>query len=178
MSLKVGDQIRIESYKHGDRFHRRWKTSTILKVGEPLVIANVDVQVVEADGTEHVFPDLAICFFSKVDWFHPVILFDSAAQVKQYYVDIASPYEWDECTKTLKYIDYDLDLIIQPDFSYEWIDQEEYQSNKVLYQYPALIEKRIAEEKLKLEQRVKKQQPPFSNEFARYWYHQSQSILK
>src|SRR5690606_19380837 len=129
-------------------FHRLWKASTVLKTGEPLIVANHDAQVVEADGVEHVFPGLAICLFSKMDWFHPVILFDSKERVKKYYVDIASPYEWDERKKTLKYVDYDLDLIIQPDFSYVWVDQDEYQRNKVLYKYPESVIKRIAKERI------------------------------
>lgn len=178
MSLKVGERIRIESYKYGDRLHRLWKESTVLKIGEPLIVANCNAQVVEADGSERVYPGLAICLFSKVDWFHPVILFDSEERVEKYYVDIASPYEWDQVRKTVRYVDYDLDLIIQPDLSYVWVDQEEYERHASLYHYPESIQKRITAERIRLEQRVKQKQPPFSNDFARHWYRQCQSILK
>ena len=42
-----GAVIRIESYKHGERLHRAWKKSLVLEKGEPLVIANYNVEVVE-----------------------------------------------------------------------------------------------------------------------------------
>lgn len=172
MSLKIGEPIRIESYKYGNRFHRMWKKSIVLKHDEPIIVANYDAQVVEADGFEHVHFGLAICLFSKIDWFHTVILFDSDHQLKQFYVDIASPYQLDEQQKILKYVDYDLDLIVHPDFSYYWVDQEEYQRHSVLYQYPESIKKRIAEERVRLERRVDDRQIPFSFSFAHYWLQQ------
>lgn len=178
MSLKVGDPIRIESYKYGNRFHRMWKESIVLKIDEPIIIANCDAQVVEADGDEHIFPGLAICLFSKIDWFHTVILFDLENQVNKFYVDIASPYQLDERKKILRYVDYDLDLIAHPDLSYTWVDQEEYQRHSILYQYPEPVKERIAKEQIRLERRIEHRQHPFSISFAQYWCYQYQLISK
>ncbi len=176
MSLKVGEPIRIESYKHGNRFHRMWKESIVLKIDEPMIVANCDAQVVEATGDEHIFPGLVIGFFSKIDWFHTLILFDSEDRVDKFYVNIASPYQLDERTKILQYVDYDLDLILNPDCSYTWVDQEEYQLHSVLYQYPESVKKRIAKEQMRLERKIKHRQPPFTIPFAEYWRHQYRLI--
>lgn len=178
MLIRVGDCIRIESYKHPHQLHRIWKASTVLKLGEPLIVANYNPEVIESNGFLHTYPGLAICLFSKINWFHPVIIFDSAYQVDQFYVDIASPYQWDQVTRTLSYIDYDLDLIVKPDFSFDWTDEEEYEYHATLYQYPESVRRKVAGAKKQLVRMVENQDGCFSIAFADYWCHQYLSLMK
>lgn len=177
MSLQIGDMIRIESYKYWNHLHRIWKASTVCKIGEPLIVANQDSVVVEANGFEHVFSGFAVCVFSKVDWFHTVMIFDEQDQLERFYINIASPYPWKH-EKTLQYTDFDLDLIVKPDFSYFWVDQEEYEEHKTLYRYPMSVQQKIKETQKELEQKILDHEEPFSLEFANHWYHQYRSLLK
>lgn len=172
MSVQIGDRIRIESFKHGNRLHRIWKASTVLKLGEPIIVANHNPEVIEADETQHTYPGLAICLFSQIHWFHPVIIFDAKNRIEKFYIDIASPYQWDRQRRTIQYVDYDLDLIVQPDFSYVWVDEEEYEYHQTLYQYPNDVKRKIAEVKPQLEEKVENQEEPFTLAFAYYWSRQ------
>ena len=70
-----GAVLRIESYKYGEHFHRMWKKSVVLKSGEPLIIANENVEVVEADGRKWRFPGLTIGCFHRTEWFHTLVVF-------------------------------------------------------------------------------------------------------
>lgn len=178
MHLKTGDIVRIESHKYRNRIHRIWKQSVILKVGEPLILANYNAQVIERDGKEWIFPGLAICCFSKHQWFHTVLLYDEKFQLKQYYCNMASPYEFDSNGYTLTYIDYDLDLIADPDLHYYWVDEDEFAHNSICYQYPASVIKQIRRAQSQLEEAIHRQEEPFTPEFATTWYHQYHSLNK
>lgn len=177
MSLQIGDMIRIESYKYGNHLHRIWKASKVCKIGEPLIVANHHAVVIEADGSEHVFSGIAVCVFSQVNWFHPVMIFNEQDQLERFYIDIASPYRWQH-ENTLQYTDFDLDLIVKPDFSYFWVDQEEYEEHKTLYRYPLSVQQKIEQTQKELEQKIIDHEKPFTLEFANHWYQQYQSLLQ
>ncbi|MGA9173391.1 MAG: DUF402 domain-containing protein [Thermoactinomyces sp.] len=172
MIPKKGDEIRIESLKYGNLIHRVWKKSVILQPGEHLILANYNAKVVEKNGVEWNFPGLAICLFSKRDWFHTVILYDDQFQLKEYYCNIASPYWWDEERNTLVYIDYDWDLIVKPNFQYQWVDGEEFEANRLIYGYPQTVVANVNRAKKELEDKVLRQEEPFTPDFAPFWYHQ------
>ncbi|WP_164491586.1 DUF402 domain-containing protein [Staphylospora marina] len=167
MNLKQGDTIRIESFKHGGTFHRAWKESVILRPEDPLILANHDAEVIEKDGRERIFPGLAVCHFSRRDWFHTVVLFDGEYRLKQYYCNIASPF-WLE-GKTLRYVDYDLDLVAEPDLTFRWLDEDEFSANRILYGYPDDLVRRIHDARNRLEERIRGREEPFGPGFAPFW---------
>lgn len=176
MLLQTGEIVRIESYKHEKQIHRIWKESIILKSGEPLILANYNAQVVEGDGKEWIFPGLSIVHFSSQRWFHTVLLYDEQFHLKNYYCNIASPYQFDCRRKTLTYVDYDLDLIVEPDFGYRWVDEDEFRENSVRYRYPAGVLEQVRLARQQLEETIHRREEPFTHEFAQTWYHQYLSL--
>jgi hypothetical protein len=56
-----------------------------------LILANYHTQMVEKDGDVWETSKLAVCHFSKLDWFHTVVLCAEAFQLKRYDVDNATP---------------------------------------------------------------------------------------
>jgi protein associated with RNAse G/E len=178
LSLQKGDIIRIESWKYGHLPHRFWEKSVLLHIGEPLLLANEDVQVVESDGSEWVFPGIAICYFSKYYWFNVILLYDKDPQLKSYYCNIASPYQLDAYQKTLSYVDYDLDLTAEVNLNFRWVDLEEYEHNSERYKYPSRIRQLVAHAQEQLEAIIRRREEPFTPEFAEYWYHQYISLKR
>ncbi|SEN73309.1 DUF402 domain-containing protein [Lihuaxuella thermophila] len=177
MQLQSGEIVRIESYKHGKKIHRIWKESVILKHGEPLILANYNAQVVERDGKEWIFPGLSIVHFSSQQWFHTVLLYDEQFRLKNYYCNIASPYQFvDGRPKTLTYIDYDLDLIVEPDLGYRWVDEDEFRENSVRYRYPAGVIEQVKLARRQLVEAIHQREEPFTRDFAQTWYHQYLSL--
>ncbi|WP_165875979.1 DUF402 domain-containing protein [Hazenella coriacea] len=176
--LTRGDVIQVLSMKHGNHFHRFWTESIVLQSGDPLIIANKDVVVLESGERELIFPNLSICYFSKRDWFNIVLIFDQQDRLEQYYCNMASPYQLDIQRRVISYIDYDLDLIIDPRFNYRWVDEDEFIKNQQMYHYPISIIEEVNKARLQLEQRVRLQEEPFTPTFATEWYHQYLSLKK
>jgi uncharacterized protein len=169
-SLNRGDIVRVQSYKYPNQFHRVWKKSIVLKVGEPIILANQNVEVVESDGREWIFPGLAVCCFFKEEWFNSVMLYKEEGGLKEIYCNLATPYQLDASQKILTYIDLDIDFIVHSDLTYQIVDQGEFVRNWIRYAYPteivSQVERTIAELKKKIEQK----QSPFHPSFAEDWY--------
>lgn len=167
--VKSGKVLSIVSFKHNGAFHRSWSRSVVLDPGEPLLLANRNVEVLESNGERWVTEGLAICQFYRYKWFNIILLMEKD-RLQRYYCNIASPIQIDK--GTLTYVDYDLDLIVDPSLNYTWLDEEEYQHNQKRMAYPEKLAQQIRQAASELERKVQLHQPPFHPEFVRQGYHQ------
>ena len=125
---KAGTDIKIQSYKHNGIMHRVWESTMVLKGTEQVIIgANDKTMVVESDGRTWITREPAICYFHSKHWFNIIgMLRDDGIH---YYCNISSPFVFEE--NAIKYIDYDLDLKVYPDMTYDVLDEDEYQFSTI-----------------------------------------------
>ncbi|WP_169713738.1 DUF402 domain-containing protein [Paludifilum halophilum] len=165
---KPGDILRIESYKHDGTLHRTWKRSVVLDGSDSLLLANKDVEVMEADGRRWISEGLAVCQFHRKHWFNTILLFGSEG-FHRYYCNIASPYRYEN--GKLVYIDYDLDLIADKHGYYRWMDTDEFEKNRCRMNYPIEVLDRVEEAVSELERRVRTCTHPFHPDFVQAGYY-------
>ncbi|MEG1495545.1 MAG: DUF402 domain-containing protein [Bacilli bacterium] len=156
--IKIGDQYVIHCYKHDGNIHRFWDEARLLEINDDyLVFGNDHTKVIEADGRTWKTKEPAIMYFFKNNWFNVI------GQYKKngiyYYCNIASPYILEG--KTIKYIDYDLDLRVFPDGSFKILDRGEYNYHKVKMSYSEDIDKVIKSELTVLIELAKAKEGPF-----------------
>lgn len=161
MNIHVGDKMTIHCYKHNGRIHRTWDEAVVLDVKKDvLVVANYKTKVTESDGRCHKTAEPAIIFFYKNRWFNVI------AQLKKkglyYYCNIATPYLIDD--DIIKYIDYDLDLRVFPDWGYRVLDKNEYNYHKQLMKYPPELDIILNKELKSLIEMEKNKVGPFDVE--------------
>ena len=140
MTLHIGDKLQIQCYKHNGKIHRAWDEAIVLDVKKDyIVFGNKKTNVTEAEGSYWKTKEPAILYFFKDRWFNVI------AQLKKdgiyYYCNIATPFVIEE--KTIKYIDYDLDLRIFPNGSYKILDRLEYKYHKRIMHYSEDLDKAI-----------------------------------
>lgn len=167
MCIKPGDVAPIFSYKHNKRLHRVWKHVEVLSVSDKcLIVANNRTKVIESDGRNWVTREPAICYFFKDYWFNII------AMIKQdgvhYYCNLSSPYVYDG--EAIKYIDYDLDVKIFPDYSYTILDRDEYNQHKRIMDYPEKLKEVIENQLNILLNMINNRFEPFNHENVKYWY--------
>ena len=145
-NIKVGDKLEIHCYKHNGKLHQLCDEAVVLAIDEEkIVVANNKAKLTEADGRSYHAKEPAILFFYKNHWFNII------GQLKRfglfYYCNIATPYIIDG--KTIKYIDYDLDLRVFPDGGFKVLDRNEYRYHKKIMRYTKeldlIIEKSLQE---------------------------------
>ena len=146
MNIKKGDRLKIECYKHNGYLDRTSDEATVIYADQDsLVVANNHTKLTEHDGKSHTTNEPAVLFFYKNKWYNII------GQLKKnglfYYCNIATPYIIDG--KTIKYIDYDLDLRVFPDGGFKVLDRNEYRYHKKIMRYTKeldlIIEKSLQE---------------------------------
>lgn len=130
--IKVGDKLKIYCYKHDGSLEHTSEEAIVLENNEEyLVCGNGRTKITEKDGRSHMTNEPAVLFFYKKHWFNII------GQLKKfglfYYCNIASPYIIDG--KSIKYIDYDLDLRVFPDGGFRVLDRNEYNYHKKIMHY-------------------------------------------
>lgn len=163
----AGSKMQIQSYKHNGQLHRIWENSTVLKATETIVIgANDRTQVTESDGRTWVTREPAICYFHAKHWFNIIgMLRDDGIH---YYCNISSPFVYDD--EALKYIDYDLDVKVYPDMTYDLLDEDEYEDHRQKMNYPVVLDRILHNNIEYLLRWVRQRKGPFAPDFIDGWY--------
>lgn len=163
----VGDVVQIHSYKHNGKIHRAWKEAIIVDVqNEYLIAANNRTKVTESDGRNWFTREPAICYFFKDHWFNVIGMLRNDGIY--YYCNICSPYLFEE--GAIKYIDYDLDVKVFPNYNYRILDKDEYERHRKKMRYPIEIENIIENELSILLDCIKEHKGPFKPGFVEHWY--------
>ncbi|MBD8500527.1 DUF402 domain-containing protein [Paenibacillus arenosi] len=166
----------VKSFKHDGHLHRMWMENWIVpkqmchqlhQQEDMLVLINCHTPIQEANGKQWISKVPAVTFFVPNQWFNIVALIEE--QGIRYYCNIASPaYQTDG---VITYIDYDLDVIRHSDGHIAIVDREEYDMNRLVYHYPDVVERRVAQGMEALMGRMRKGDTPFQDE-AVLWYYQ------
>ena len=172
--MKIGDKYKIHCYKHNGKINQASDEAVILDIFDDYIVCgNNRVIVTETDGRSYRTRELAIIFFYKNNWFNII------AQLKKYglfyYCNIATPYIIDE--NVIKYIDYDLDLRVFPDWGHRVLDKNEYNYHRKKMKYPKEIDLILEKELKKLIQMKKDRIGPFDEETIKK-YHHKYDIMK
>ncbi|GFZ90435.1 UPF0374 protein [Compostibacillus humi] len=164
---RAGSTIEIQSYKHNGQLHRVWEQSLVLKGTDTVVIgANDKTQVTESDGRTWITREPAICYFHSKYWFNIIGMLRNDGIY--YYCNISSPFVYD--SEALKYIDYDLDVKVYPDMTYEILDIDEYNEHKKVMNYPDVLDKILHNHIDYLIKWIRQGKGPFSPDFVDNWY--------
>ncbi len=166
-SVKKGDVLKIQCYKHNGQIYRNWDETIVLEVNDDFIVcANNRARVTEIDGRRWMTKEPAILFFYKHKWFNIISQFKK--QGIYYYCNIASPYIIED--KTIKYIDYDLDLRVFPDGTFRVLDKGEYEYHKVKMKYSKEIDMIVNRELNNLIGNYLEKIGPFKEEHLKKYY--------
>ena len=138
--MKKGEVYNIHGYKHNGKLYKTWDEAVLLDETEDYyVFGNNNTKVSKIFGKSWYTKETAILFYFKNNWYNII------AQLKKkgiyYYCNIASPVIIED--KTIKFIDYDLDLRVFPDSSYKVLDRSEYEYHKKKMGYSDDLDKVI-----------------------------------
>lgn len=169
MVNQLGKDIQIQSYKHDQTLHRIWEKATVVEQTEDhIVVVNRRTKVIEANGRFWHTREPSVTWFYKDHWFNIIGIIKK--QGVHFYCNIASPYVIDE--EALKYIDYDLDIKVVDDFSYNTLDRNEYNKHKAKMEYPPKLKKILEQELSFLKRQIEGREHPFKHQVVQEYYTQ------
>lgn len=171
----VNREIYIQSFKHDGSLHRTWCRGFVLEADENRYVAVTNkAWVIEADGRRWATREPAVCFFWTNKWYNVISMIRN--QGIFYYCNLASPSLYDG--EAIKNIDYDLDVKLFPDQSYQILDENEYAAHAKQMGYPEEIKAIIQSEMKDLLSMMEKREDPFNDACIRRYYQLYLDVLK
>ena len=125
----------VRSYKYDGLLHRTWAAELIHREGSLIVL--------DAKFPEEIIHDLlgtiasgthSLEYYWLDRWYNIFRFAQPDGELRNYYCNVNVPPTF--AGEILSYVDLDLDILVAPDFSYQVLDEEDFQSNAQTYRYP------------------------------------------
>ncbi len=167
LQLNKDEEVWIQSYKHDGSLHRTWCKGYVLESNEKWTVAVTNkAWVIESDGRKWFTREPAVCIFWKDKWFNVISMLRKTGIY--YYCNLASPSLYDG--EAIKNIDYDLDVKLYPDRSYQILDENEYRMHARQMNYPKEIMEIVERSVDELLDMMEMEQDPFNEECIKKYY--------
>lgn len=126
--------IEVRTYKYDGSLHRTWNAELIRREGSLIVLdAKFANEIVHdllgtiAIGTH------SLEYYWLDRWYNVFRFAQPDGKLRNYYCNVNVPPSFDG--EILSYVDLDLDILVQPDFSYQILDVEDFERNSKRYRY-------------------------------------------
>ena len=128
------DAVTVRVLKYDGTEYRCWHASVARREDALLVLDAKFEFDVQHDLLGHIKRGTRTVEYYWLDQWYNVFRFLSDDGVTRlYYCNINTPPRFEN--DVVSYIDLDIDILVQPDFSYQVLDFEEFDTNAVLYRY-------------------------------------------
>ncbi len=135
----LGEIVNVQAFKHDGTLYRQWNGLKVIEASPFMtVLFAFKTKVAEDNGQRWIIREPMLWFFSHDDFFNTNVLLRESGSY--FYTNLSSPLFFED--KTIKYIDYDLDVKMYPNKKTRVVDQDEYKKHKTQMNYPQkLIDK-------------------------------------
>lgn len=137
--MGINTRIEVCAYKYDGQLHRTWPAELLRQEGSLIVLdasfpneVDHDLLGTIASGTH------SLEYYWLDRWYNVFRFAQPDEQLRNYYCNINVPATFAD--NVLSYVDLDLDILVEPDFSYRILDIEEFESNAELYFYSAEVQ--------------------------------------
>jgi protein associated with RNAse G/E len=153
-------EIVVRSCKYDGRIHRSWP-ARVARREDPLIVLDAFfaeeirhalVGTIEA-GT------LSTEFFWTDHWYSVFRFQTPEGRLLKFYCNINTPATFE--SGALSFVDLDVDVLVRPDYSFEVLDEDEFERHAELYQYPAAYRLKVQEALDELRHLIEHRQFPF-----------------
>lgn len=154
------NELIVRVLKHDGSEYRRWR-GHLAKREDDLIVLNAEFDV---DVSHHLLGEIKrgtrlIEYYWLDRWYNVFRFLRDDGTTRLYYCNVNKPPTFDG--RSLTYIDLDIDVIVQPDYSYEVLDLEEFKANSEAYGYSAEEKANAAEALAALIDMIQARQFPF-----------------
>jgi protein associated with RNAse G/E len=155
------DAITVRVFKYDGGEYRHWK-ATIARREDSLIVLDAEFAAdVQHDLLGYISRGTRTIEYYWLDrWYNIFQFLANDGATTLYYCNVNMPPTFS--AGVLSYIDLDLDILVQPDFSYEVLDLEEFDANAARYGYPTQITDRARQAIDELISLIEARQFPFA----------------
>jgi protein associated with RNAse G/E len=132
--MHATEQITVRVLKYDGAEYRRWRARLAHREGS-LIVLDAEFEI---DVNHHLLGDIkrgtrTIEYYWLDRWYNVFRFLNDNDQTRSYYCNVNMPPTFAD--DLLTYIDLDIDILVQPDLSYQVLDLEEFAANAARYGY-------------------------------------------
>jgi protein associated with RNAse G/E len=159
--MQAQTQITVESRKHDGSARRRWAARVARREGTLILLDAFFAEEVRHPllGTIEA-GTLSREFFWTDRWYSVFRFSDASGALRCFYCNLNTPARLEG--ETLWFVDLDVDVLVRPDFSYAVLDEDEFETNAVRYDYPPEYRARVRESVEEIVSLIEGRQFPFN----------------
>ena len=155
--------IFVRTYKYDGSEHRSWPAQVIRQEGSLIVL--------DAEFRDEVVHDLlgtiavgthSLEYYWLDRWYNVFRFAQPNGELRNYYCNVNVPPTFDG--EILSYTDLDLDILVEPDFSYRLLDVEDFETNIQRYDYSPNVQNNARRAVDELVRMIQTREFPFSSE--------------
>ncbi|HKO62077.1 MAG TPA: DUF402 domain-containing protein [Pyrinomonadaceae bacterium] len=156
----AGETIIVRACKQDGREHRRWSAELLEQDGTLLVLDAYFPEEITHDllGTIAVGTH-SLEYYWLDRWYNIFRFANPNGELRNFYCNVNVPPVL--AGSVLSYVDLDLDILVEPDFSYQILDKDDFEANAKLYNYSAEIHSNAARALDELVQMIDNRAFPF-----------------
>ncbi len=159
---QTGRTIVVRACKYDGALHRTWGAELIRQQGSLVVLdAKFPAEIVHellgtiASGTH------SLEYYWLDRWYNVFRFAQPDGKLRNYYCNVNVPARFDG--ETLSYVDLDLDILVDPNFSYSILDVEDFERNARLYGYTEEVKTNARQALAELVDLIESRAFPFSD---------------
>jgi len=136
--------ITVNSRKYDLSIRRTWQCELIDR-NDPLIVLTGEFdRDVEHSGLGSICKGTISYEYFRLDrWYNIFRFHEPDGSLRNYYCNVTMPPTFEN--GVLDYVDLDIDVIVWPDFSFEVVDRDDFETNALKYGYTDAIRKRTEE---------------------------------
>ena len=158
--------ITVRACKYDGSEHRRWPAKVLRQEGTLLVLDAKFDQEIQHDllGTI-ALGTTSIEYYWLDRWYNIFRFAQPTGELRSYYCNVNVPPTFDG--QVLSYVDLDIDILVEPDFSYRIVDLEDFELNAERYRYSSGTQTNAKGALRELVSLIETRSFPFTEESAR-----------
>lgn len=157
--IKLGQIVNVQAYKHDGTLYRQWNGAKVIHVSPDIItLFMFKTKVLDKSKQKWVIKEPIIWWMPTHEFYNTTGLVRDTGT--HYYTNLASPPIYED--KTIKYIDYDLDIKHYPGTKTKVVDKLEFQENSRVMNYSQKLKDTVIATQDRLLEMIKDEQKHFS----------------
>lgn len=144
--------VTVRTYKLDGSEHRCWQAELLRQEDSLLVLDAHFSEEIKHELLGTILGGTKSVEYYWLDRWYNIFRFENpGGELRSYYCNLSVPPKFDG--QTLSYVDLDIDILVEPDFSYRIVDREEFERNVKRYAYSTELQssaRKALEELVKL----------------------------
>lgn len=155
------EELIVRSCKHDGRLNRSWPARVARREGTLIVLDAFFAEEVRHSLIGTIEAGTLSTEFFWTDRWYSVFRFQTPdSRLLKFYCNINTPPRLE--AGALTFIDLDIDLLVNPDYSYKVLDEDEFEQNAEFYKYPPGYRLNVQKALEELQRLIADRQFPFS----------------